>query len=60
MTIVKRKMAGNLVGNLVALIVAVPLSSLLIQLFGPNGTSVAISLAYLVGCVAMLPCIIRK
>jgi len=53
-------MAGNLVGNLVALIVAVPLSSLLIQLFGPNGTSVAISLAYLVGCVAMLPCIIRK
>lgn len=60
LTIVKRRMAGNLVGNLVALIVAVPLSSLLIQLFGPNGTSVAISLAYLVGCVAMLPCIIRK
>ena len=60
LTIVKRKMAGNLVGNLVALIVAVPLSGLLIQLFGPNGTSAAISLAYFVGCVAMLPCIIRK
>jgi len=60
LTIVKRKMVGNLVGNLVALIVVVPLSSLMIHLFGPNGTSIAISLAYFVGCVAMLPCIIRN
>ena len=60
LTIVKRKMVGNLVGNLVALIVVVPLSSLMIHLFGPNGTSIAITLAYFVGCVAMLPCIIRN
>ena len=60
LTIVKRKMVGNLAGNLVALIVVVPLSSLMIQSFGPNGTSIAISLAYFAGCVAMLPCIIRK
>lgn len=60
LTIVKRKMVGNLVGNLAALIVVVPLSSLMIHLFGPNGTSIAISLAYFVGCVAMLPCIIRN
>ena len=53
-------MVGNLAGNLVALIVVVPLSSLMIQSFGPNGTSIAISLAYFAGCVAMLPCIIRK
>lgn len=60
LTIVRRSMSSNLVGNLIALVLVVPLSYLFIKNLGANGVSVAISLAYLIGCLVMLPSLIRK
>lgn len=60
LTIVRRSMSSNLAGNFIALLLVVPFSYLFINNLGSNGVSVAISLAYLIGCLVMLPSLIRK
>lgn len=60
LTIVRRSMSSNLAGNFIALLLVVPFSYLFINKLGANGVSVAISLAYLIGCLVMLPSLIRK
>lgn len=60
LTIVRRSMSSNLAGNFIALLLVIPFSYFFINSLGANGVSVAISLAYLIGCLVMLPSLIRK
>ncbi len=60
LTIVRRSMSSNLTGNFIALLLVIPFSYLFINSLGANGVSVAISLAYLIGCLVMLPSLIRN
>lgn len=60
LTIVRRSMSSNLAGNFIALLLVIPFSYLFINSLGANGVSVAISLAYLIGCLVMLPSLIRN
>lgn len=60
LTIVRRSMSSNLAGNFIALLLVIPFSYLFINSLGANGVSLAISLAYLIGCLVMLPSLIRK
>lgn len=60
LTIVRRSMSSNLTGNFIAWLLVIPFSYLFINSLGANGVSVAISLAYLIGCLVMLPSLIRN
>ena len=60
LTIVRRSMSSNLAGNFIALLLVIPFSYLFINSLGANGVSVAISLAYLIGCLVMFPSLIRN
>lgn len=52
--IASRTMLGVLIGNLIAFALVSALSPILIDLFGPNGTSYAISISYFAASVYML------
>lgn len=57
LSIVRRKMARNLIGNIIPLIAVLPLSVLFVSQFGANGVSISIFASYLFGCLIIAPCL---
>lgn len=58
--VVVRDPKGNLICNMLSLVICIPCTLFFVPLCGMNGVSYAISVSYALGSIAMLVCLRKK